>query len=793
MEKDLEDKINEAFAIYLHQCDAGTLTSRKDFLAQFPEIQDQLCELMESADMIGRVSRSSLGSRALKGETSKAERQDSTQNSFVLTGFSTPILPVDQDLDDLPASAQVDSQVVEQGDHSIDHSQEGAFLRERDPSAETVHHRSGDVSLGIDEEVDEEDPAATLPVANRKRGDMGPTLPYELGDYLLLEVIGRGGMGVVYKANQSELQREVAVKMIRSGILASESEVSRFNTEAKAVAKLHHPGIVSVYQFGKRAGHHFFSMEYIDGMDLQHKINSSQLPIIDAVRYVRDVARAIEHAHEKGVLHRDLKPANVLIDKQDQVHVTDFGLAKRLDHDGGITSSGDAIGTPHYMAPEQATGQNDQVGQGSDVYSLGAVLFACIAGHPPLVGDTIMQTMTKVVHELPPSLRSIRPETPVDLQTVVEKCLEKAPQDRYQTAGHLADELNAILDGRPIDARPRSLPMRMWHWIEGIPVVGAVRGHRVLHGSLSHRRLQAALLMLFVLTPIVSVALLSYLREHHEDMPSQVRMAGGIPEGVYQQVSIELASRIREHHLVEFSVNPSRGSDDNFEQLVRGTIDLAPMQATCIRGDQLRVVAPLFYERLYLVARENSSITSVQDFVGKRIATGPPGSGSVSIASLVLNSLGFDRSNIEELHEPWDRLLTTPSADAAMICLGRGSELIEKLLADGQWILVPLPKSIEIALQHPTLRPMTITEFGGDPIPTVGTTAFLSARVDTPSQLVLAMLDAIYEAPSPCRDLIPRRQAAQWHGLALHHAASEYYSHHGSLDPAQRNLHDEDP
>jgi len=253
------DPVDEAFAAYLRSCDAGEVGSREDFLAQFPEIAEELRELMDAADIIDQMTSSQLGS-----DESAFEPDDAL-------GQAEPVAV---------------------------------------PGADTI------IGQGFPHDDPEADPAATLPMANRPKGDSGPTLPYDLGDYLLLEVLGRGGMGVVYLAKQSELDRHVAVKMIRSGILADEGEVKRFYTEAQAVARLQHRGIVGVHQFGRRAGHHFFSMEYVRGTDLQRK-----------ARYVRDIALAIQHAHEKGVLHRDLKPANVLVDLRDQVRVTDFGLA----------------------------------------------------------------------------------------------------------------------------------------------------------------------------------------------------------------------------------------------------------------------------------------------------------------------------------------------------------------------------------------------------------------------------------------------------------------------------------
>ncbi len=398
------DPLDEAFAAYLRSCDTGELSSREAFLEQFPELADELKELIEAADLIGRAT------------------------------FG------------------------------------GASMR-RDPAAAGADTVTLDLSTG---DLSGADPAATLPMSNRPEGDPGPTLPFDLGDYQLLEVIGRGGMGVVYLAEQHHLDRMVAVKMIRGGMLADEADVRRFYTEAQAVAKLHHPGIVSVHQFGCRAGHHFFSMEYVRGIDLQRRINDGVLDHATAARYVRDVARAIHHAHQKGVLHRDLKPANVLIDESDQVHVTDFGLAKHMDSDSSMTRSGAAVGTPHYMAPEQAGGHSDRASRQSDVYSLGAVLFACLAGRPPIVADTVVQTLVQVVHDPAPALRSIRSDAPADLETIVAKCLEKNPAKRYDSADCLADDLDAYLDGRPISARPHSRVIKAWHWLEGVPLVGAV-------------------------------------------------------------------------------------------------------------------------------------------------------------------------------------------------------------------------------------------------------------------------------------------------------------------------------
>ncbi|MGB7327736.1 MAG: serine/threonine-protein kinase [Rubripirellula sp.] len=717
------DPLDQAFAAYLRSCDEGGIESREAFLAKYPELAGQLQELIDAADMIGNMTL---------GGTPKVGASDST-----------------------PPIAQTGAETI--------------ALHTRDPG------ESG------------EDPAVTLPMAHRAKGDPGPTLPFDLGDYLLLEVIGRGGMGVVYLAKQTELDRLVAVKMIRSGMLAGEAEVRRFYTEAQAAARLHHPGIVSVHQFGRRAGHHFFSMEFVRGTDLQKKINGETLSVHDAARYVRDVARAIQHAHEKGVLHRDLKPANVLINENDEVLVTDFGLAKHIDNDSSITGSGDAIGTPHYMSPEQAGGQSDMAGPQSDVYALGAILFAALTGRPPIVADTVMQAMVKVIHDPAPPVRSLRPDAPVDLETIVAKCLEKQQEKRYASAGELADELDAHLDGRPIQARPRSAAIKAWHWLEGVPLVGALTGRRVLHSSDQHRRFQAAMLLILLLTPITAAGLATMWYQHKDSIPQNIRIAGGLDGGIYSDLSLVLGTRVDRQHGTLTEVVTSNGSLDNRRRLMNYQIDLAPMQASVINGDDLCVVAPLFYEVLYVLARQDSDVVSMADLTGHRIAVGPEGSGSRTTAELIFDSLELDDQAVRREVIAWNDLAIADGkaderVDVAMICIGRGSPIVTGLLADGKWRLVPVNEGIQIALQHPTLRPMSIDAadhpgielpLGG--IPTVGTTAFLAARHDTPGELVTAMLEALYQDPEPCIGLIPRRRAAEWQGLAFHSAARKFY------------------
>jgi eukaryotic-like serine/threonine-protein kinase len=728
-----EAPLDEAFAAYLRSCDAGQLASREDFLAQFPELSDQLRELMDAADMLGRIT---------------TPGDDSAVNG-------------DAETVDLHAP----------GDH--------------------------DSAPAIEE---------TLPMATRGAGNEGPTLPFDLGDYELLSVLGRGGMGVVYRANQKALNRTVAVKMIRSGILADDCEVRRFYTEAQAAARLRHPGIVAVHQFGRRAGHHFFSMEYIEGTDLQRAIRDAPLDPLQAARYVRDVARAIHHAHEIGVLHRDLKPANVLIDLDDQVHVTDFGLAKHLDADSSVTASGAAVGTPHYMAPEQAIGHSDRATRQSDVYALGAVLFACVTGRPPIVADSVMQTLIQVAHQPAPSMRSVRRDAPADLETIAAKCLEKKPAKRYSSAEALANDLDAYLEGRPIAARPRAPWLKAWHWLEGVPVIAALAGRRIHHPSLGHRRFQTAMISLLLATPLLLIAISIGWMRHREAMPDRVRIGGGMNGGAYEGVAETLATALMSRFPLTAEAIASDGSVENRQKLLAREVDLAPLQASDIRGDELCVVAPLFYEAVHLLTREEpAAIRSIDDIAGMRVAVGPTGSGSRQAAEFIFASLAWDHESISRVVLPWRDLNKENAPRVAIICGGLGSPLIAELLAQEQWHLVPIPNGIEISLQHPTLRPMTIEPRhypdgrlpqGG--VPTVGTTAFLAARTRAPSALVTAVLEALYldadrsdgdtnargdsdvaARAVPSRTivgLIPRHHAAEWQGLAFHPAARHFFA-----------------
>jgi predicted Ser/Thr protein kinase len=273
------------------------------------------------------------------------------------------------------------------------------------------------------------------------------------GDYELIAELARGGMGVVYKAKQLSLNRVVALKMILAGRLASQDDLVRFRTEAEAAAKLQHGNIVGVFDVGEIDGQQYFSMEFIDGQTLAQRLTSGPLPSREAARYVATVARAVHYAHRQGVLHRDLKPSNILVDADNEPHVTDFGLAKRLGGNSGQTRTGAVLGTPSYMAPEQAGGRIKEQGPWTDVYGLGAVLYELLTGRPPFKAETPLDTLMQVMEIDPVPPRLLNPKIDADLQTICMKCLEKDPRRRYTTAEQLAEDLQRYLQGDTIAAR----------------------------------------------------------------------------------------------------------------------------------------------------------------------------------------------------------------------------------------------------------------------------------------------------------------------------------------------------
>lgn len=284
--------------------------------------------------------------------------------------------------------------------------------------------------------------------------------PKRFGDYELLEEIGRGGMGMVYRARQLSLNRIVAIKMLPARPFAAPAEEERLHLEAEVAGGLNHPNIVTIHEFGEHEGHFYFAMELVEGQNLAQLTRHHSLPPKQAARYLKTIAEAVHYAHEHGILHRDLKPSNILVDLHDQVHITDFGLAKRLGADSDLTLTGQLIGSPNYLSPEQAAGRHRDLTPRSDVYALGAVLYQLLTGRPPLIGESLQETLVWIREKEVPSPRLLNPRIPGDLETICLKCLQKEPARRYGTAKELAEDLGRFLGGEPIHARPPTLAYR---------------------------------------------------------------------------------------------------------------------------------------------------------------------------------------------------------------------------------------------------------------------------------------------------------------------------------------------
>jgi serine/threonine-protein kinase len=343
-------------------------------------------------------------------------------------------------------------------------------------------------------EVNPSDKTATMPpVAHLTSSPPLPPgrYPGKIGAYEVLQVIGQGGMGVVYKALQPSLKRTVALKMLlQPG--DDELALKRFHTEAEAVARLQHPNIIQIYEIGEHEGRPFLSLEYVEGGTLSQRLRRGLPMPREAAELAEQLARAVHFAHQRGIIHRDLKPSNILLSvrkEADAVAVTsgnwqlasipkigDFGLAKRTDSEafGAVTQTGDILGTPSYMAPEQASGHIHEIGPATDVYALGAILYEMLTGQPPFTAPSALAALQQVLHDDPVAPRTLQPWVPRDLETICLTCLSKEPRQRYASADALANDLRAFLAGEPVQARRVTLPARLVRWTRRRPTAAVL-------------------------------------------------------------------------------------------------------------------------------------------------------------------------------------------------------------------------------------------------------------------------------------------------------------------------------
>jgi serine/threonine-protein kinase len=313
------------------------------------------------------------------------------------------------------------------------------------------------------------------PVADAAAPSLLPTaeLPRIRG-YEVQEVLGRGGMGVVYKAWHHRLQRPVAVKVLLAGVYAQPQELERFLREAETVAGLRHANIVQVHEAGDVDGWPYFTMEFVEGGSLAQKQAGTPQPARQAAALVAGVAEAVRAAHQRGIVHRDLKPGNILLTADGTPKITDFGLARRLEGTAGLTQSGAPVGTPSYMAPEQAEGKSCDVGPTADTYALGAILYELLSGRPPFRAETAAETLRQVVSQDPVPPSRLNAAVPRDLDTICLKCLRKQPVQRYASARELAEDLNRFLEGKPVRARPVGVAERAVKWTRRRPATAAL-------------------------------------------------------------------------------------------------------------------------------------------------------------------------------------------------------------------------------------------------------------------------------------------------------------------------------
>ncbi len=481
-----------------------------------------------------------------------------------------------------------------------------------------------------------------------------------LEDYELLEEIARGGMGVVYRARQTSLNRPVAIKMILGGHLANAAELKRFRAEAETAAQLRHPNIVAIHEVGEHAGQPFFSMELVQGQNLAQLVREEPLPSRKAAAYLKAIAEAVQYAHSRGVLHRDLKPSNVLIDEHDQPRITDFGLAKRLTdsqlstNDPQLTQTGQVLGSPSFIPPEQAAGLKQEIGPPSDVYSLGAILYHCLTARPPFMAENLTQTLRLVAEQEPVSPRLLNPSVPRDLETICLKCLEKDPGRRYPTAQALADELTRFLNHEPIHAHPLGAMLKVHRWcVRNRPL--AIAG-------------TAALALLMVVAIGSPIALLRIDRERRQAKANEQKARTEAEKS--RQVAQFLRDMLK-------SAGPSvaRGRDD---KVVREILETTSARVSKELNEQPEVQGDIYFTvgTTYLdIGDHPRAATNLQQAVASyRLA----GLGDHTNLAITLSALGACQSFTGDVDRgrsnAWlglEMARRCGDSDVLFICLGR--------------------------------------------------------------------------------------------------------------------------
>ncbi len=738
-----EALLDQWLAEYLRRRDSGEPFDYREFARAHPDLAEDLRALIETADLVDCMAGPWESTDALKMSEAL------TFNPLEVNG------PPDE-----PSTQAGPLRRRPRGDETL------AF----DPLA--TGRPAGEASLPLE-------------IRSAPLDDL-PLLEDEaciFGDYELLEMLGRGGMGVVYKARQISLNRIVALKMILSGEFASESDIRRFYAEAQAAGKLGHAHIVNVYEMDQVDGRHYFTMEYVEGRTLADTIGRRPLGPQRAARYLELIARGVQCAHDHGVLHRDLKPANVIIDERDEPQITDFGLAKDLSQDTHFTASGAAIGTPGYMAPEQAAGRQHEVGMTADVYSLGAILYEMLTGRAPFTGDSVVDIILDVIHKHPLPPRVVHPQCDRELEVVCLKCLHKDPAKRYASAQEVAEEMRRFLEGRPIQARPLGVTRRLGVWVRDVPLVSALLGRRVYHPTPWQVRSQWLAVAVIFLVAVFATAWL--LRE--APLPPQIRIASGGAGGMYHGVSQVLAAHLQEQTGRTALAVETAGSYANRELLERGDAEIGLLQSDALTSRSLAVATPLYYETVLVVVRNNRGIHTLADLAGKSVALGPSGSGMRNTALTILRHFHIAETELRHSEARFSDLMNDANLDAAFVISGFDNSVLRQLFEQPDLKVLPIVAALEIADTEPSLKATRLipdqapdylrAHLPAEGMQTLKTPAFLTVRSDASPKLVRATLEAIYLGSDLVSQegLIPLEQAAKWPLLPLHPTAAEFF------------------
>jgi tetratricopeptide (TPR) repeat protein/tRNA A-37 threonylcarbamoyl transferase component Bud32 len=536
----------------------------------------------------------------------------------------------------------------------------------------------------------------------------------EIPGYQVEAVLGRGGMGIVYKARHLRLNRSVALKMLLTGAYAGPQERERFLREAEAVAGLRHPNLVQVYDVGDHDGLPYFTMEYVEGGSLAQKLLGTPQCVHYAAACVATLAEAVQVAHQGGIVHRDLKPANILLSPNPNIEsgnskqnpkttdftpkIVDFGLARHFGGDSALTLSGVRVGTPSYMAPEQAMGKTRSIGPAVDIYSLGAVLYELLTGRPPFKGETATETQLQVIHQDPVPPSRLNPRVPRDLETICLKCLEKDPARRYATAAALADDLRRLEEGRPIKARPLGWGARSWRWCRRKPAVAA---------------LVATALALVGLASGGGVWLVQQRARHDAEMRNDVGTAVAQAESLRKGFHFREARELLEQ--ARLRLGPA-GPEDLRRQVDqgRGDLDLVErLDSARIRSETLREEKsePAKYDPLYASAFAE--------------ALGQEGDDVETVAASVRNSAV--RAEIVAALDDWASLTPDPSRQAWLLAVARGADpdpARDRLRQPGLWQdrikltrLVQELSAADVSPQLATALGRVARAGGGDAVP----------------------------------------------------------------------------